>query len=107
MPYRFTRRARDDLRDIAAYTRDRWGDVQCERYLTSLQSCCQQLAVEPTLRRQHPDDSRYWRALAGRHVVFYRVEMDASILVVRILHAAMLPELHLPETPDDDAGQDE
>jgi plasmid stabilization system protein ParE len=45
--------------------------------------------------------------LAGRHVVFYRVEMDASILVVRILHAAMLPELHLPETPDDDAGQDE
>lgn len=24
MPYRFTAQARDDLRDIAAYTRDRW-----------------------------------------------------------------------------------
>jgi toxin ParE1/3/4 len=102
LPYRFTAQARDDLRDIAAYTRDRWGDTQCDRYLTALESRCQQLAQEPRLRRAYADDPPYWRALAGKHAIFYRVEADSSLLVVRILHAAMLPELHLPESTDDD-----
>lgn len=105
MPYRFTAQARDDLRDIAAYTRDRWGDTQCDRYLTSLESRCQQLAQEPRLRRPYDDDPSYWRALAGKHALFYRVEADGSLLVVRILHAAMLPELHLPGQSDGDEEQ--
>ena len=107
MPYRFTAQARDDLRDIAAYTRDRWGDAQCDRYLTSLEWRCLQLAQDPGLRRPYTDDPSYWRALAGRHAIFYRVEPDGSMLVVRILHTAMLPELHLPGQPDDEADQDE
>ena len=102
MPYRFTALARDDLRDIAAYTRGRWGDAQCDRYLTSLQSRCERLAQEPRLRRPYTDDPSYWRALAGKHAIFYRVHADGSILVVRILYAAMLPELHLPGQSDDD-----
>jgi toxin ParE1/3/4 len=102
LPYRFTAHARDDLRDIAAYTRDRWGDAQCDRYLTSLESRCQQLAQQPGLRRAYTDDPSYSRALAGKHAIFYRVEADGSLLVVRILHTAMLPELHLPGLPDDD-----
>jgi toxin ParE1/3/4 len=105
LPYRFTARARDDLRDIAAYTRDRWGDAQCDRYLTSLEWRCLQLAQEPQLRRPYDDDASYWRALAGRHAIFYRVHADGSLLIVRILHATMLPELHLPGQSDDEADQ--
>lgn len=105
MPFRFTARARDDLRDIAAYTRERWGEAQANRYLCSLESRCEQLALRPHLRRRYDDDHTYCRAVAGKHVLFYRVDVDGSLLVVRILHAAMLPELHLPgdkmdETPD-------
>jgi toxin ParE1/3/4 len=107
LPYRFTAQARDDLRDIAAYTRDRWGDTQCDRYLTSLESRCQQLVQEPRLRRPFDDDPSYWRALAGKHAIFYRVEADGSLLVVRILHAAMLAELHLPGQSADEADQDD
>jgi toxin ParE1/3/4 len=103
LPYRFTACAREDLRDIASYTRDRWGDAQCDRYLTGLQSRCQQLALDPALRRQHADDPTYWRALAGRHAIFYRVEADGAILVVCILHATMMPDLHLPGATDDDS----
>jgi plasmid stabilization system protein ParE len=40
--------------------------------------------------------------IAARHAIFYRVEGDGSLLVVRILHAAMLPDLHLPGASDDD-----
>ena len=107
MPYRFTAYARDDLRDIAAYTRDRWGDTQCDRYLTSLEWRCLQLAQEPRLRRPYDDDPSYWRALAGKHAIFYRVEADGSLLVVRILHAAMSPDLHLPGGADEDSDHDE
>jgi toxin ParE1/3/4 len=106
LPYRFTADARDDLRDIAAYTRDRWGDGQCDRYLTSLEWRCLQLAQEPRLRRPYDDDPSYWRALAGKHAIFYRVEADGSLLIVRILHASMLPELHLPGLPGDVSEQD-
>lgn len=101
MPYRFTAQARNDLRDIAAYTRDRWGDTQCDRYLTSLEWRCLQLTQEPQLRRHYDDDPAYCRALAGRHAIFYRVDPDGSLLIVRILHATMLPELHLPGATDD------
>jgi toxin ParE1/3/4 len=107
LPYRFTAQARDDLRDIAAYTRDRWGDAQCDRYLTSLEWRCLQLAQEPRLRRPYDDDPSYSRALAGKHAIFYRVEADGSLLVVRILHATMLPELHLPGSTADNGEQDE
>jgi len=45
--------------------------------------------------------------LAGKHAIFYRVEADGSLLIVRILHAAMLPELHLPGQSDEDGEQED
>jgi toxin ParE1/3/4 len=94
--YRFTAQARADLRDIAVYTRRKWGDEQCRRYLEVLRGACRRLIEQPELRRQCPDVPPYCRALVGKHALFYRLEADGSVLVVRVLHAAMLPELHLP-----------
>jgi len=71
-----------------------------------LESRCQRLAREPQLRRPYADDPSYWRALAGKHAIFYRVDTDGSLLIVRILHTAMLPELHLPGLSDDDRDDD-
>jgi toxin ParE1/3/4 len=103
---RFTSRARNDLRDIAAYTLEKWGTAQCDRYLDALQEHCRQVAETPKLRRLSPDFPSYCRALVGRHAIFYRVDDHDSVLVVRILHASMLPELHLPDATDD-IGEDE
>ncbi len=38
---------------------------------------------------------------SGKHALFVRVELDGTVIVVRILHAAMLPELHLPNADKD------
>jgi plasmid stabilization system protein ParE len=57
------------------------------------------------LRRQSPDFPPYFRVLVGKHAIFYRVDDDDSILVVRLLHAAMLPELHLPGSEDEDSDE--
>lgn len=67
MGYRFTARARADLRDIAAYTRDRWGDAQADRYLGALERRCQEMADAPHMRRVYEDAPDYFRSLVGRH----------------------------------------
>jgi len=85
----FTSRARGDLRDIAAYTIDRWGPNQADRYLILLQDRCRQVADMPKLRCASSHFPPYFRVLAGMHAIFYRPLDEASILVVRILHAAM------------------
>lgn len=90
-------RAEADLSEIADYTLRTWGEAQCERYLAQLEDCCQRLADHPILGRSC-DAIRpgLRRREQGKHVVFYR-RVGEDIIVVRILHERMLPELHLDE----------
>jgi toxin ParE1/3/4 len=93
--FRLLRRAPGDLLDIAAYMADRWEEAQAERYLTGLYSGFQTVVDRPELRRAFHEIPPYFRALVGKHAVCYRAWPDGTILIVRVLHAAMLPELHL------------
>jgi toxin ParE1/3/4 len=95
--YSLTRRAENDLLDIGRYTVRTWGIEQCAHYVRELEACCQRLADNPSLGRSC-DRIRlgYWRAEQGKHVIFYRIETD-EIVVVRILHERMLPQLHFGE----------
>jgi toxin ParE1/3/4 len=93
---RYTKRAEMDLHAIGAYTIDRWGVEQCKRYLDELEACCQRL-LDPTLGSVHHPRPQYLRIEQGRHVVFFRRTDDGDVVVLRILHDRMLPELHLTE----------
>ena len=102
---RFTKRAEVDLQEIADYTRRAWGGEQCLGYLDELEECCRRLADSPDLGRACDDlRSGYCRIEQGRHVIFFRKVEDGGVLVVRILHARMLPERHLSE--DDETTDD-
>jgi toxin ParE1/3/4 len=100
--FRLLRRARADLLDIGAFTADRWGDDQAERYLVGLFAGFQTLVDRPELRRPFREIPPYLRALVGKHAVFYRIASDGEVLIVRVLHAVMLPALHLPNDDEDD-----
>lgn len=100
--YRLLRRARADLLDIAIYTAERWNEQQAERYVTELFSAFQRLVELPELRRPYREMVPYWRALAGSHAIFYRIADDGELLIVRVLHASMLPELHLAGKQSDE-----
>jgi toxin ParE1/3/4 len=93
--FRLLRRARNDLLDIATYTADVWGEAQAEKYVAELFSGFQSVADRPELRRPFREIPTYFRVLVGRHAVFYRLTTDGDVLIVRVLHASMLPELHL------------
>ena len=99
--FRLLRRARADLLDIANFTADRWGDQQAERYVTQLYGAFHRIAGFPELRRPYHDLPPYFRALEGKHAVFYRVADDGEVVIVRVLHGAMLPELHLEDAEDE------
>jgi toxin ParE1/3/4 len=98
-PFRFSRRAENDLLEIGDYTLRTWGKTQATRYLADLEACCQILADNPALGRPC-DDVRpgLRRAERGKHVVFYRQKLG-FILISRILHQSMLPERHATEDP--------
>jgi toxin ParE1/3/4 len=100
--FRLLRRARVDLLDIGAFTSDRWGDDQAERYLIGLFAGFQTIVDRPELRRPFRGIPPYLRALVGKHAVFYRTTPDGEVLIVRVLHAAMLPALHLATDDEDE-----
>ena len=97
---RYTRRAEADLDGIGAYTLDRWGIEQCIRYLDALERACERLAQDPKLGRVHLPRPRYSRFEQGKHVLFFRRQAD-EVVIVRILHERMLPELHLTGEADE------
>jgi plasmid stabilization system protein ParE len=85
--------------DIAAFTADRWGKAQAERYVTGLYSGFQTIVDRPELRRPFPEIPPYFRALVGKHAVFYRLTTDGEVLIVsRLAHddAARTPPARRP-----------
>ena len=98
---RYQRRAEDDLDAIAAYSVKHWGTARAERYVSELQALCERLDDLPILNRPHRGP--YLRRAYQSHVVFFRREHDGCIVVVRVLHQSMLPELHSFEDDEDEA----
>lgn len=99
--FHLTVRAELDLLEIAEYTQRTWDDVQCARYLDQLEQACERLADHPGLGRAcNHIRPGLRRSEQGKHVIFYR-RSGEDIVVVRILHDRMLPDLHLL---DDDDG---
>jgi toxin ParE1/3/4 len=83
-----------DLADIDAYTDREWGQTQADRYLNKLQTRLLKLLTNPRLGRECLNIEPGLRRIEeGKHVMFYRQAED-GIVVSRILHQSMLPELH-------------
>lgn len=95
MALRFTPAARRDLDSIWDTTVDRWGTGQAVKYLTALKDRCIALTGDPRLSRSadHLAPS-LCRTLSGRHVIYHR-RTENEVIVIRILHQRMDPDLHL------------
>jgi toxin ParE1/3/4 len=85
-----THAAKNDLRGIARFSQERWGNAQRRHYLKGLDEAFSMLAdspklgnacdyIEPGLRK-YPFQS---------HVIFYDILSDDQIQVIRVLHKNM------------------
>jgi len=87
--YSLSPEAKKDLLDIHAYTQNKWGRQQAQKYIDALEKRCDELAKSPHLGRGRPEIKPGYRSIAdGKHVIFYRVG-DSGIEILRILHGRM------------------
>ncbi len=87
--YRLSPEAKKELLAIRAYTRNKWGNQQAQKYIDTVEKKCAQLARSPHIGRERSEIKSGYRSLAeGKHVIFYRVG-DDGIDILRILHARM------------------
>ena len=87
--------AESDIDGIVVYTIHEWRWRQASRYLSRLEDAFDLLARNPSLGCASDSIRAGLRRFEiGSHVVFYLPEPD-GMLVVRVLHARMLPDKHI------------
>lgn len=91
MPFRLTSEAAKDIDGIVEYTLLNFGDNQADKYAASLTQCFNLIADIPTLGREYERRPGLRQFLHGRHVIFYRVDLD-NVSIVRVLHERMNPD---------------
>ena len=89
MKLEITPAALEDLRSIRAYTLDRWGAVQEQRYPDQLWRRFEDIMEDSSrFRFRHDLFPDCQIAAEGRHVILFRVSKD-TLQAVRVLHSAM------------------
>lgn len=85
-------RALDDLSDIWAYTYAQWGEEQAEYYISELERGIEYLKNNPEFGKRCDYIQPGFRSLLlNRHVVYYTINSDDLIRIVRILHVNQDP----------------
>lgn len=89
-------KAQADLDQIWDYTVKTWGADQAQNYIGIIRDVVNGLA-NGTKTSQTIDSIRpgYRKALAGSHLLFFKIDDAGTINIVRILHSRMDTERHL------------
>ena len=95
--YDITKEATEDLYKIWEYTVDTWSEDQADTYYSLLEAGMNEIAEDPE-RMGKPYEELFPGLRAyhvRRHMVFYTVQANGRVLVVRILHEKMDYVRHL------------
>jgi toxin ParE1/3/4 len=93
--YRLSNKAAADLRGIAKYTTQEFGQAQAKAYLTGLDEAVAQLALQPSMAQKACElRTGYRRYLFQKHAIYFQ-ETGYGIYVVRVLHQQMKLSLHI------------
>jgi toxin ParE1/3/4 len=96
--FRLTPRAYDDLKNIARYTRQQWGERQRERYMRALDERFRWLAEHPRSGKHRLDIAEgYYCFPQGSHLIFYLIGTDL-IDIIGVPHKQMDTLGHFGET---------
>jgi toxin ParE1/3/4 len=89
--------AQKSLRNIKAYSSEKFGKEQAVVYLKLIEKKLQLIAETPDIGRKREEiKNGYLSFLAGSHVIFYRKAKN-HVDIIDILHQSMEPYLHLNE----------
>ncbi len=90
-----TQQAKDDLKGIWHYSRNKWGESKATDYLLEIDDAIDQLRNHPELGRYQRFDGIDYRSLqVAKHVIYYRLQGDI-IRIIRVLHERMDTGRHM------------
>ncbi len=95
-------RSKRDVREVIAFTLERWGESQARVYGQLIKAALDAVAADPSRGRSlkgRPDILAFPIRRGGqpaRHALFYRIQADGTVVVLRLLHDAMDVAQHLP-----------
>lgn len=88
--YKLTAIAQKDIREIGKYTTSHWGKSKAISYIKALYERFDWITQYPHLGRERneikPSVMSYQE---NSHVIFYRIEDNGSISILRVLHSRM------------------
>jgi toxin ParE1/3/4 len=88
--YKLTNEAIKDLDEIWAYTNEKWSVVQADRYYNLIINEIEYIASNPLLGKSMDHIKEGYRSSKVKsHLVFYRIGLDKTVEIVRILHQRM------------------
>ena len=95
--------AKRDIIEVIRYTKERWGAEQARKYASLIEEALVTIARDPQ-RGKSREDIRagvpvYHIAQRGRparHILFYRINVQGIVEIIRFLHDAMDFERHIP-----------
>ena len=88
----YTKRAEKDLSNILAYTEERWGEAQPQRYLNRLAATLHLLAENKQMGRTFSKAHPQWRRFEqDSHIVLYSPTAE-GVRIQRLVHKHQLLE---------------
>jgi toxin ParE1/3/4 len=88
--YRLTNEALKDLDEIWAYTYEKWSVDQADRYYNLIIDEIEYIVSNPLLGKSIDHIKEGYRSSKVKsHLVFYRIGLDKTVEIVRILHQRM------------------
>jgi len=86
----FTNKAVSDLGEIWNYTAELWSIEQANSYYNLVLESCNKLLVNPKIGKDYKTIRKCLRGfISKKHIIFYLINKDLNINVVRILHQKM------------------
>ena len=88
--FQLSKKAKNDLKNIARFTERRWGRKQRFLYIKQFDDVFHSLAKSPSMGKKCDDIKEDYRKFPqGSHIIFYRESENNKILMIRILHKNM------------------
>jgi len=88
--YRLSKKAFSDLIKIGKYTTKLWGKAQRDAYLKQISDCFTKLSENPNLGLKCDYVRKgYKKFPQGSHMIYYRLNSEKVIEIIRILHKSM------------------
>jgi toxin ParE1/3/4 len=90
MKYRISSKAQSDLIKIWEFTFDNWSIDQADQYYNLIVDKIKDICNKPDLGKKYDQIRKdYWGVNVKSHIIFYKVNKEEIIEVIRILHQRM------------------